>query len=55
MSRLRSQLRKIMPRLSSEANKLRDEEARSRWMRMRQITVHRRTTLHFQFENSIID
>ena len=38
MSRLRSQLRKIMPRLSAEANKLRDEEARSRWMRMRQIT-----------------
>lgn len=38
MSQLRSQLRKIMPRLSTEANKLRDPEARSRWMKLKQIT-----------------
>jgi transposase InsO family protein len=38
MSQLRSQLRKIIPRLFAEANKLRDPEARGRWMRMRQIT-----------------
>lgn len=38
MSQLRSQLRKIIPRLSAEANKLRDPEARSRWMRLKQIT-----------------
>jgi len=38
MSQLRLQLRKILPRLSAEANKLRDEEARSRWMKLRRIT-----------------
>lgn len=38
MSQLREQLRKIIPRLSAEANKLRDSEARSRWMRLKQIT-----------------
>jgi len=37
MSQLRLQLRKIMPRLASEANKLRDEEARSRWMNLKKI------------------
>lgn len=39
MSQLRNLLRKIMPRLAKEANKLRDEEARSRWMKMRSITM----------------
>lgn len=43
MSQLREQLRKIMPRLSKEANKLRDEEARSRWMRLKQITESTKT------------
>lgn len=38
MSQLRKQLRLIMPKLSSEANKLRDVEARSRWMKLRKIT-----------------
>lgn len=38
MSQLRLQLRKIMPRLASEANKLRDTEARSRWMKLKDIT-----------------
>jgi hypothetical protein len=38
MSQLRSQLRKIMPRLAQDANKLRDREARSRWMKLKQIT-----------------
>jgi hypothetical protein len=39
MSHLRKLLIKIMPKLSSEANKLRDTEARSRWMRLKQITM----------------
>ena len=38
MSQLREQLRKIMPRLSEEANKLRDLEARRRWMLLKKIT-----------------
>jgi len=38
MSQLREQLRKMMPRLSEEANKLRDPEARSRWMKLKAIT-----------------
>ena len=38
MSQLRSQLRKIMPRLAAEANKLRDKEARRRWMMLKSIT-----------------
>jgi len=38
MSQLRKQLSKILPRLSREANKLRDPEARSRWMKLRQVT-----------------
>jgi transposase InsO family protein len=38
MSQLRKQLKKILPRLSGEANKLRDPEARSRWMKIKQIT-----------------
>lgn len=39
MSQLREQLRKIIPRMGSEANKLRDPEARSRWMKLKQITL----------------
>jgi len=39
MSQLRKQLRLIMPRLSKQANKLRDTEARSRWMKLKQITM----------------
>jgi hypothetical protein len=39
MSQLREQLRKMMPRLSTEANKLRDPEARSRWMKLKAITL----------------
>ncbi len=39
MSQLREQLRKIIPRLSLEANKLRDTEARSRWMKLKLITL----------------
>lgn len=39
MSQLREQLRKMMPRLSAEANKLRDPEARSRWMKLKAITM----------------
>ena len=39
MSQLREQLRKIMPKLAQEANKLRDSEARSRWMKLRQVTM----------------
>ena len=38
MSQLRKQLSKILPRLSGEANKLRDPEARSRWVRLKKIT-----------------
>jgi transposase InsO family protein len=39
MSQLREQLRKIMPKLSQEANQLRDPEARSRWMNLKNITM----------------
>ena len=39
MSHLRKLLIKIMPKLSAEANKLRDTEARSRWMKLKQITM----------------
>lgn len=39
MSQLREQLRKIMPRLSAEANKLRDSQARSRWMKLKSISM----------------
>jgi hypothetical protein len=39
MSPLRLQLKKIMPRLSAQANKLRDTEARSRWMKLKLITM----------------
>ena len=39
MSLLRKQLKLILPRLSSEANRLRDTEARSRWMKIKQITI----------------
>ena len=38
MSQLRLQLRRILPKLSVEANKLRETEARSRWMKLKQIT-----------------
>lgn len=38
MSQLRNQLRKLLPRFSKEANKIRNEEARSRWMKLRSIT-----------------
>lgn len=38
MSLLRNQLRKLLPRFAQEANKIRDPEARSRWMRLRRIT-----------------
>jgi hypothetical protein len=38
MSQLRNQLRKLLPRFSKEANKIRNEEARSRWMKLRKIT-----------------
>ena len=43
MSQLRLQLRKILPRLSAEANKLRDPEARSRWMKLKQITESKKS------------
>lgn len=39
MSHLRKVLKVILPKLSAEANKLRDTEARSRWMMMKQITM----------------
>lgn len=39
MSLLRKQLKLILPRLAQEANKLRDTEARSRWMKLKQITM----------------
>ncbi|GEM_PF-3885431 len=39
MSRFRKLLKKIMPKLSAEANKLGDTEARSRWMNLKQITM----------------
>ncbi len=39
MSLLRKQLKLILPRLAQEANKLRDTEARSRWMKLKQITI----------------
>ncbi len=38
MSQLRKQLSKMLPKLSQEANKLRDPEARSRWMKIKKIT-----------------
>ena len=38
MSQLRNSLRKLLPRFSQEANKIRDPEARSRWMKLRKIT-----------------
>lgn len=38
MSQLRNQLRKLLPRFAQEANKIKDTEARSRWMRLRKIT-----------------
>ncbi|MGZ3732797.1 MAG: DDE-type integrase/transposase/recombinase [Parachlamydiaceae bacterium] len=38
MSQLRNQLRKLLPRFSQEANKIRDEEARSRWMKLKKIS-----------------
>lgn len=37
MSELRNQLRLMIPRLAKEANQLRDQEARSRWMKLRAI------------------
>lgn len=39
MSHLRKVLKVILPKLASEANKLRDTEARSRWMKMKAITL----------------
>ena len=38
MSQLKNQLSKIIPKLIKEASKIRDEEVRSRWMRLRKIT-----------------
>lgn len=38
MSQLRNQLRKLLPRFAKEANKIKETEARSRWMRLRKIT-----------------
>lgn len=38
MSQLRNQLRKLLPRFAKEANKIKNPEARSRWMRLRRIT-----------------
>lgn len=43
MSLLRNQLRKLLPRFSKEANKIRKEEARSRWMKLRKITESTKT------------
>jgi transposase InsO family protein len=39
MSLLKDQLRLMIPRLAKEANKLRDSEARSRWMKLRSIAL----------------
>jgi len=39
MSQLKNQLLKLLPRFSKEANKIKDPEARSRWMRLRSITL----------------
>lgn len=38
MSQLRNQLRKLLPRFAKEANKIKNPEARSRWMRLRRVT-----------------
>ena len=38
MSQLKFKLSKLIPRFSKEANRIRDEEARSRWMKIRKIT-----------------
>ena len=38
MSQLRNSMRKLLRRFSQEANKIRDPEARSRWMRIKKIT-----------------
>ncbi len=38
MSQLKNQLSKIIPKLIKEASKIRDEEVRSRWMRLKRIT-----------------
>jgi hypothetical protein len=37
--KLRAELRLMIPRLATEANKLRDNEARSRWMKIRKIAL----------------
>ena len=38
MSQLKTLLSKLIPRFNQEANKIREEEARSRWMKIRKIT-----------------
>jgi len=43
MSQLKNQLLKLIPRFSNEANKIKDQEARSRWMRLRKITESPKT------------
>lgn len=46
MSQLKKQLRKLLPRFSQEANKIRDPEARSRWMKLRKITESTKSLAH---------
>lgn len=43
MSQLKKQLLKLLPKLSKEANQLRDQEARSRWMKLRLIVQSNRS------------
>ena len=39
MSLLKNKLRLMIPRLATEANQLKDSEARSRWMKLRSIAL----------------
>jgi hypothetical protein len=46
MSQLRNSLRKVLLRFAQEANKIRDDEARSRWMKLRRITESTKSLAH---------
>lgn len=43
MSLLRNKLRKLLPRFSKEANKIKHPEARRRWMNLKKITESNKT------------
>ena len=44
--KLKAELRLMIPRLASEANQLKDVEARSRWMKLRKIALSIKSTEH---------